>query len=561
MSGRRRKYAGAPRGQRGAALIILFLAVTVLSVLFVSLVARSVNEHRAVQRQRDAAQALYLAEAGIDQVKKDLFDLFQAYYTAQGQTTAAFSWFDDLPADPNGKYPARPVNAALPGTGGTVTVQITAVDTATSVPKDVTVAATAQVNDTVKRITAVLRYNMAPSKVFDYCYFINNYGWFWGGGITAQGDSRSNGDFNFSGNPKVNGDVYGSINPEIGATGAITGNSKNDTLTYYRGHADPQARPTNPAADPQDIDGDGILETFAYEGGYGGNSQRFPAQQLLDMPYLGDLTYYKNLAGSYNGTIRQNGAPLITNVHNGSIVLIGTDAAPLEISGPVVVSGDVLIKGKVTGQGTIYSGRNTHILGNLEYVNPPEWVKPDTDPAATDAVNNSRDFLGLASKGNVIIGDYTRNDWKTNVVPYIKPNFTRPYSVDPTDTSIGYVQYMSNGTPFFNGDYAAFDGGTKADGTPRRYYESSYADAYVTTVAVSATQINRIDAVTYTNHLFAGKVANFTLNGTIVARDDATVYTGSIEMNYDMRARYRGGMDFFLPRGLALPHVQYVKKE
>ncbi len=548
--------------QQGSVMLVCLMVMLVLSILFISFVSRSISNNRATLKEKDVLQAYVLAETGLDQVKRELFELFETYYMAQGQVTTAFTWFDDLVTDPTNKYPGIPVNATLSNVpGGSYTVSITDIDMATTVPKDITIVSSAQVNGTTKSITAVVRYSMSPSKVFDFSYFVNNYGWFWGSGITSQGDIRSNGNFSFNFNPEVNGDIFGSINPELGAAGTISGTSGNDNIAAYRTNADLTARPTNPTANPQDIDGDGIDEEFEYEGGYDGISDRMPSQQLLDMPFLGDMQYYKDLAVTHNGTIKQGGVTVVNNNYTGDIVLIGTDANPIEISGPVVISGDVLIKGKIKGQGSIYSGRNTHILGNLEYVNKPSWPKPDIDPEGTDIANASKDFLGLVAKGNVIVGDYTTTDWKSNVSGYLKPPFTKPYSVDSTDSSIGYVQYYSSGDPYFNGDYTANDGGTKIDGTNRKFYESSYDNTYFSSIADDANQIKTIDAVTYTNHAFAGKVGSFTVNGSIVSRDEAIIFNSYITMNYDVRAKCRGSQDFFLPRALALPHIQYLKKD
>lgn len=543
--------------ENGIAIIIFFLVMVVFTILFVAFMSRSIRENRATLANKDLFQAYLLAEAGLDEVKRGLFEEFRD--NQYNYTTTSFNWFDDLPVNP-GKYPGGlPSGATLAAVpSGTYTVQITDVDTSVAVPKDVRIRSTAQVNNITKSITAVVRYDMSPSQVFNFSYFINNYGWFWGGGITSQGDIRSNGNFSFNGNPEVNGDVYASINPNIGAAGTITGSNRNDTIAQYRSQADTTARPSDPTADPQDIDGDLIPEEFPYENGYDGTTDRFPAQQLLDMPYLGDLSYYRSLAASENGTIKQGGATLVNNEHTGNIVLIGTDVAPIEIDGPVVITGDVLIKGKVTGQGTIYSGRNTHVLGDIEYVNPPAWPKPDTDSTATDTLNNTKDFVGFAAKGNVVVGDYTQNSWVVTLRNYLKPPFTQAYEVDPTDSGIGYISYYSGGEPYFDGDYTDNDGGTKADGSNRKYYESSYTDAYFTSVA--ELSINRVDAVMYTNHAFTGKVGNFTMNGSIVSRDEALVYSGDIAMNYDVRARDKGE-EFYLPRALALPHVQYLKKD
>ncbi len=547
--------------QKGVALIFLFMVMIVLSILFVAFMSRSISNNRASLSGKDSIQAEAMAEAGVDQAKRELYELFETYYDAQGQSSNAFIWFDDLVTDPTNKYSAIPTNAILSAvSNASYTVEITDVDTTITVPKYVTFVSTAVVGDVTKRMTAIVSYSMSPSKVFDYSYFVNNYGWFWGGGITSQGDIRSNGNFSFNGNPTVDGDVYGSVNPSLGATGSISGNNKNKTISQYWTQADDTARPTNPTANPQDIDGDGIAETFEYENGYDGSIDEYASQQLLEMPYLGDLTYYKSLAASKNGTIKQGGVTLVNGTYIGNVVLIGTDADPIEIDGPVVVTGDVLIKGKIKGQGTLYSGRNTHVLGDIEYVDGAAWPKPDTDPTGTDALNATKDFLGIAAKGNIIVGDYTRNDWKTNVRSYLKPPFTQSYKIDPTDSSIGYESYKSGGDSYFDGDYTVKDGGTKTDGSERKFYESSYDDTYFRSIAENSSSIRNVDAVMYTNHAFGGKVGAFTLNGSVVSRDEAIVYSGSITMNYDIRAKDKGE-EFYLPRALALPHIEYFKKE
>ncbi|MFH1777910.1 MAG: pilus assembly PilX N-terminal domain-containing protein [Candidatus Omnitrophota bacterium] len=544
--------------KKGMILISAYLVLTVLLVFAAMILSRSISEMRSAIVYADSMQAFYLAEAGIDKVKRELYDIFRTYfYGAGNRSSISFSWFDDFPND--SKY-VLPTNYSLGD--GVFTVTITSIDTSIDGQRDITIQSTAIVNNAARTITSIIRYGLESSKVFDYAYFVNNYGWFYGGGITANGDVRSNGDFAFQGNPNVNGDIYAAVNPDLGAAGTITGNNKNDTLSFYRSHADTAARPTNPTANPEDangngkldagedVNGNGKLDDFSYPMGYDGTSERFPQQELLEMPYLGNLQTYKNLAVAQNGTIVQDGVTLVNNVLNGNVVLIGTNSNPIELNGPVVVTGDVVIKGKISGQGTIYAGRNTHIVGEIEYKNPPNWPKPDINPQDTDVTNNTRDFLGLITKGNVVIGDYTRNDWQVNVTKYLKPPFTQAYKVDATDADIGYVQYYQHGQPYFNGDYTVFDGGYKTDGSNRCYYESSYPDAYISSIAESSSSIRNIDAVTYTNHAFSGKVGAFTMNGTVISRDEAIIYSGNIDITYDVRAKSKGN-DFNLPRDLA----------
>ena len=125
--------------------------------------------------------------------------------------------------------------------------------------------------------------------------------------------------------------------------------------------------------------------------------------------------------------------------------------------------------------------------------------------------------------------------------------------MDPTDAINGYVTGNdAEGRPVFDGNYRAYDGGLKdgdSGGTePRRFYESSFSDKHISTLA--AEQVTQVDAVMYTNHMLSGKMGSATINGVLVSRDEAIVYNGSIEMNYDLRIRSGGYefLDVYLPR-------------
>jgi hypothetical protein len=556
---------GAAGNRKGIALIFLYLVLMVLTILLISFMSRNFTESRASLRNKDAIEASYICEAGIDQVTRDLYDVFNPYFIAQGQKESEFTWFDDLPN--SAKY-SLPVDVSLGA--GTFTVQITNVDTSVSDRRQVTLVSSSNINNITKQMTAVICYELTPSQVFDYAYFVNNFGWFWGNSINNQGDIRANGDFSFGAyHPKVNGDIFAAENPELGSSGNIIGSNSFDTIAQYRSSAGTAARPSNPTADPQDINGDGFLEEFRYDDGFDGASEKFANTDKVEMPYLGDLQQYKDIAIAELGTIEQNGVVLVNHVldtsGSDSIALMGTATNPIVLNGPVVVTGDVLIKGVVTGQGTIYAGRNVHIVGNITYQAPPSWAKPDTDPAAADTHNDSKDFLALAAKGNVVIGDYTGSAFNS-VKSYLKPPFTQPYKVDTTDADNGYVDYYAGGSPYFDGDYTDKDGGKKRkiDGTEvgqRRFYECSFDDTYFNSLCDSGA-VTHIDAVCYTNHAFTGNVANAVLNGIIVARDEAIIYSGSLTFNYDIRAKAnRLGKKLYLPRNLAMPRTVYLKKD
>jgi len=590
--------------KKGIALITVYIIIAVLAAFISSYYMYSLNEYKIAQRQRDMMKAYYAAEAGIAEVAIDLYQLFQPQaYTAweQGSYAGGFKSIADgyaFPtnvAGPDGVTysvmqagtKVNPLTLPIDDTGNPLGSSmnygaIIAPDNNSVLLRLIAVGTAPHLGGTVRKaIPVTLVYEMGPSPIFNYAYFINNFGWLWGGGIRVNGDVRSNGNFSFNGNPTINGDIYAAQNPALGAAGTITGNSMNKTIAQYHSQVSGRARPTDPS-DPAD-------PLTLVEGGYDGTSTRYEQQSVLNMPYLGNLSAYKNLAASNNGSIRQGGVPIVTEVYtpgldpgpdgilgtgdditsgegpdgiygtpdDGSLILDGT-STPIEISGPVVVEGDVIIKGEVSGQGTIYAGRNIHIIGDITYNNEPDWPKPDADPGATAQTNIAKDFVGLACKGNVVLGNYTKQSWRSNVLNYLQPPFTQSYETDSSDFSLGYD---SDGDPtngyVFDGDYTAEDGGLKNDGTNRLYYESSFSDAEIQ-AAKPENNIKQVDAIIYNNHACTGKVGSFDINGSIVSRDEAIIYSGSIDMNYDVRAFGEGieHIDIYLPRDLVMPRVK-----
>ncbi len=174
----------------------------------------------------------------------------------------------------------------------------------------------------------------------------------------------------------------------------------------------------------------------------------------------------------------------------------------------------------------------------------PLYPNPDT-----------KDFLGLAAKGNVVIGDYTSDAFKTNALPNIKPKSpdnpnskTQAYVIDPTDADLGYytgkggMMTDSQGRPLFDGNYDQQDKdgaspGIKSDGSPRKFYESSLDDAtFKSKLSMPANSTVSIDAAVFTNHALAGMTpGSLIVNGAIVSRDDGLVYNGTMIVDHDTR--------------------------
>jgi hypothetical protein len=555
--------ARVPVKERGTAFIVIMLLIVITVVIVGTFLSTSQARVREVTQQVADASAYNAAESGLNVVVETLWI---TYRDAEPETRMHSLDGLDGSVDPDAQFVVSPTRLGR----SLYRAEVRDIRVEEHEYIDVEIVATGENRYSSKTLRAVVRYGLKPAEVFDHAYFVNNFGWLDGGGITINGSVRANGNFSIK-NAVVNGDVYAAENDEIGAAGTITGDERLDDLAYYNDHAPSQARPSDPSAPSEDLDGNGELDfgedlngngeldTYEFKDGYDGSCEFHPYLPRINMPYLGNLTIYEDIAVKKGGTLSQGGTLLVDAVlgdqvtEDENLVLIGTEENPIVINGPVVIKNDVVLKGVISGQGTIYAGRNVHIIGDLRYKNPPSWPKPMYDADAVLEANKSKDMIGLAAKGSVILGDYTGDEWLAVTKKYQTTPFTTPYIVDPSDAANGYVSYYDEeGKPWFDGDYRADDGGLKDDGAggkeARKFYESSFSDTYIQ--SISDEQVQWVDAVIYTNHLLSGKVGSTTFNGTLVCRDEAIVYNGSLWVNYDLRVA-GGGYEFldaYLPR-------------
>ena len=454
-------------------------------------------------------------------------------------------------------------------------------------------------------VAEVVRFAQERSKVFNNAYFVNNYGWFQGTGCTANGDVRANGDMYLDSGCKINGNVYAAVNEELGVKGDVSNAGKMDTYSTYKSTTYGASNMSRPLmTDP--VSGNYV------SGGYDAPKSTATSAQLkarvhaneereTEMPYIGDLTsadsdyriWAEELqsADSSMCKLKQGGKVLVdkyydgagpsgdpTLADSGAIVLVGTKTNPIEINGPVIVKSDVIIKGYVKGQGTIYSGRNIHIVGDIQYVNPPSWSGKQQN-----VDNSSKDMLGLMAKGNIVMGDYTASDWVSSIKTYLtQAPYVQKYKCDSTDDLIGYPST-------FGGSYIATEKVTGLDGSyaanapggwnssngqfgkvreqevvvgtrkeqvynsktrkyetktvnvtekrdvnsfDRKYYESVCKDSEVSS---RCGTITRIDAVLYNNHGIFGKLGKCSINGSLVCRNEGLQYSSNLYLNWDIR--------------------------
>ncbi len=474
----------------GFVLPIVLVTTLIVAIIAGSVLSYTIYATRIAGIYTTKSQCRLSAQTALDETKQQIKNQFQRYYTAYPSSWNVLAWFNQYSAQSigSGSYSCPMMqNQPLNDCNVSVTIQSVEKSDASSLFQyaHLTLRATASATSPAgiavsKTIEETVEYALRRSSVFDYAYFVNNYGWFQGGGCTANGDIRANGNMSLDTKSYLNGFAFAAPNDAIGAPGLI--NISGGSTTRYMNRNDywslsgTQTRPTNPTSDST-----GKPHAMGYEA----RSGLYSYQENLEMPFLGDLEWYRDVARNQNGTITQQGKTLVDGCYSatgpsginngadqGSLILDGTKH-PIILSGPVVVDGDVIIKGTVKGQGAIYAGRNIHIVGDLTYDNPPAWPKPDNNPDQTIKKNQTKDMVGLIAKGNIVLGNYTPSSWLSGVQNYIRPPFVKPYECDPTDASIGY-------DAVFDGNYTAKDGGEKIEyvynNQTKKYEPSKIAD-------------------------------------------------------------------------------------
>lgn len=185
---------------------------------------------------------------------------------------------------------------------------------------------------------------------------------------------------------------------------------------------------------------------------------------------------------------------------------------------------------------------------------------------------SQQDLLGLAAKGNIVLGNYTSAVFVDNVLPSLNA-YAQGYAVDPTDADLGYhtgssgVMYDAQGRPLFDGNYNQQDKngtlpGTKRDGTPRKFYESTLSDVEIQALSTrygSASGVMNIDGVLFTNHMVTGVIPTLSIKGGMVSRDDGLMVSSSLGLHHDIRLiGAQASSQIALPMSMGRPALQSV---
>ncbi len=140
----------------------------------------------------------------------------------------------------------------------------------------------------------------------------------------------------------------------------------------------------------------------------------------------GGIIYGVNSNQTYNsGSLPSSGnVTSIGGTYEGNLILVGTDANPIDLSGDIAVNGDVIIQGKVIGTGQIYARGNVYITGDLTYA---DGTNNGNRTFGTSA-DGRQNALSIAAGKNVMVGDYLTQK---------KADHTDPTVFDPGNQSGG----------------------------------------------------------------------------------------------------------------------------
>ncbi len=420
---------------RGSALIVSVITLTIGATLAFSALSIS-NTHRTELRQSEMQQqADALAESGVERGMHFLrqamalspHDPFQRLDTVLEDTSTfpANTTLQTILNDPDDYSFEVSSDELVVRNGrpyGTFTVRLNYETVAGG--RNYYITSTGSFPNSnqpqaTSTVQAVVRAEVGASKVFDYAYFINNWGYLFGNNFATYGNVRSNGQFDF-----------GYWSPDIHGTPRYDDISGHD----LQGYQDDNRDGVTDGSDGGVYSGWNVASAGSV-GGMGGHVEnQHSFQDKIPMPNLNELGHYEALAKSAGSSIQLGAIDGLGNAvpqntlsdavlgdteSEENLVLVGTPSEPIILNGPVVVRGDVIIKGVVTGQGAIYAGRNIYIADDVKYLNPPSTSRPSNNSEASTeawiAANAGADFLGLFAAENLIMGDFTDTTWEMNV--------------------------------------------------------------------------------------------------------------------------------------------------
>lgn len=216
--------------KKGTALLVTFGLMAIVSIAATTYIDRATSSIRLANHNLKEVQTTHLCEAGIQTVLREIWRPFkqnQNFTDMDANLTGAalmspLGAFTSTLSD-QGAFAAGVISYYQPG--GDTYARMVVVRSIGWIDRDSDGVADA--DEPRKTVDVTAEFRLARSKVFDYTYFINNFGWMEGfqqNWLIVNGDVRSNGNFDFiNGTGTFNGSVIAAANDKLlpGADGIV----------------------------------------------------------------------------------------------------------------------------------------------------------------------------------------------------------------------------------------------------------------------------------------------------------------------------------------------------
>jgi Tfp pilus assembly protein PilX len=570
--------------ERGTILVAVLILAAVMAAFCLTALVMSSTEIKGTEMGIRRDRALFVASGGMEDAFSTLNDMMKP---------GASSSLGNVQALAGTKLIARRALVSSGHTIGEYEVTVSSVVLVNGTACDVSLTSTGYIPSAsypqavTRNVTAVVRVGTGRSEVFDYAYFINNWGWYYGDTIVANGNVRANGQFDGGGHKAT----VNAIPRFTSCTNGVLGDQIDSGGVYAAWN---------------------IIASANLGGSVKKGANLHPWVDPVKMPNLTDLSSYEQMAKDNKSSISIGGNVVCNAVvgdeagEKSNLYLVGTTTNPIVLNGTVVVRGDVIIKGYVKGKGAIYASGNVYVAGNLRYTSPIQAPPTTPDRNTIQAwltANASADALGIFARQHIVVGDYTDSTWQSYVGQWVTNKLNR------SDEDLG-LDGIPNTKAGRDGKLGTADDDVLEDDgkwTVQRYTQdqasqglipkgAKVGDAipgsgedvdgdgkYTTGVALndftvksplnsqywqgnmpsgvtsyrqltdSASSINQLDGAFYTNHTFAALALDYshdlTFNGCLVSRNEDIIYGAKrCVFNYDLRL-----LEAANPHGLVLP--------
>jgi hypothetical protein len=569
-----------------------------------SVVESGASRVRATSRALFDVQGTQICEAGTQQLVLNLW--------LPLKTSQVFTSMDSLCGSASTSAPAAAVTGVV-DSNFTYASGVIAYNVVDSYTRTLTVRTlgwidqngngVADTGEPQKVVDVSYTFKLARSQVFDYTYFVNNYGWMQGFGpsnLIVNGDMRANGNFSFtSGSPTVNGSVYATQNSKLSPASAGLVNAapvKWTTSQYASNMAAGGSGATNnqnrwrPAYNATT---DGAQGSTLYEQWRDNvfDSNGTIVNNRLAGTALGDVNGTRAWASSSPGS---STTTLLDSTPTSELVMpdlsnIGTAADAPNANGSYAAQSKAYTDPKATfqdgtanplyGQGSYLEVWNSTLNNNqgaYQTLSTSGVISGSAIAVGTTAhpilihgpVTVTQDLVitgSVSGQGTIYTG---RNVQVVGSVTYTNPpNFSSSSPLGAANEKADMLGLAANGSVIM-GDTSQFSGSSclqymtppfthaRTDdlGNVIPAFDANATDScgcakYQSLVGAStihnlSSSINQIDAILYTNNVCGGILGTggngVTLNGSIISKDEAmTVYSLPMRENYDMRIRER----------------------